>query len=117
MIKAIYDVNIRFTGKGERVTFTCAYPDKGSIGSSVGDEQTIQNCQQVAIQGYMADLYVEDDWMYLVWEGPDGILFWFSGTGISVEDLTKMAESVQPAAGQLPEYELSWMPEGYTKYE
>ena len=107
----------RFTGKGGRVTFTCAYPDKGSIGSSVGDEQTIQNCQQVAIQGYMADLYVEDDWMYLVWEGPDGILFWFSGTGISVEDLTKMAESVQPAAGQLPEYELSWMPEGYTKYE
>ena len=28
-----------------------------------------------------------------------------------------MAESVQPAAGQLPEYELSWLPEGYTKYE
>lgn len=107
----------RFTGDGGRVTFTCAYPDQGSIGSSVGDEQTIQNCRQVAIQGYMADLYVEDDWMYLVWEGPDGILFWFSGTGISVEDLTKLAESVQPDAGQLPEYELSWMPEGYTKYE
>ena len=28
-----------------------------------------------------------------------------------------MAESVQPVTGQLPEYELSWMPEGYTKYE
>ena len=107
----------RFTGKDGRVSFVCAYPDKGSIGSSVGDEQTIQNCRQVAIQGYMADLYVEDDWMYLVWEGPDGILFFFSGRGISVEDLTKMAESVQPDAGQLPEYELSWMPEGYSKYE
>lgn len=107
----------RFTGKDGRVSFICAYPDKGSIGSSVGEELTIQNCRQVAIQGYMADLYVEDDRTYLVWEGQDGILFWFSGTGISAEDLTKMAESVQPAAEQLPEYELSWMPEGYTKYE
>lgn len=109
--------NFRFAGKDGHVSFICAYPDKCSIGSSVGDEQTIQNCQQVAIQGYLADLYVEDDWTYLVWEGQDGILFWFSGTGISVEDLTKLAESVQPDAGQLPEYELSWMPGGYTKYE
>lgn len=117
MFNGSTQATFRFTGRDGRVNFVCAYPDKGSIGSSVGEEQTIQNCQQVAVQGYMADLYVEDDWTYLVWEGPDGILFWFSGTGISVEDLTKMAESVQPAAGQLPEYELSWMPEGYTKYE
>lgn len=107
----------RFTGNGGRVTFTCAYPDKGSIGSSVGEELTIQNCRQVVIQSYMADLYAEDDQTYLVWEGQNGILFWFSGTGISVDDLTKMAESVQSSAGQLPEYQLSWMPEGYTKYE
>ena len=109
--------NFRFTGKDGRVSFICAYPDKASIGSSVGDPQTVQNCRQVTVQGYPADLYVEDDWAYLVWEGPDGILFWFSGTGIGLEDLTKMAESVQPAEKQLPEYQLSWMPEGYTKYE
>lgn len=107
----------RFAGRDGRVSFICAYPDKSSIGSSVGEELTIQNCRQVSVQDYKADLYVEDEWTYLVWEGPDGILFWFSGTGISVEDLTRMAESVQPDAEQLPEYELSWMPAGYTKYE
>ncbi len=104
-------------GDEERVTFWCAYPDGGSFGFSVREEETVQNCSQVSVQGYLADFYEEDEKTYLIWEGPNGILFWLSGTGISAEDLTKMAESVQPAAGRLPEYELSWMPEGYTKYE
>ena len=106
-----------FSGPEGRVRFVCAYPDKGSIGSSVRDAETIQNRRQVTIQGYPADLYVEDEWTYLVWEGPDGILFWFSGTGIRVEDLTKMAEGVQPIAEQLPDYQLSWVPDGYTRFE
>ena len=107
-----------FSGPEGRVRFVCAYPDKGSIGSSVRDAETIQNCRQVTIQGYPADLYVEEgEWAYLVWEGPDGILFWFSGTGIRVEDLTKMAEGVQPIAEQLPDYQLSWVPDGYTRFE
>ena len=49
----------RFTGDGGHVSFICAYPDKASIGSTVRHEQTIQNCQQVAVQGYPADLYTE----------------------------------------------------------
>lgn len=111
-------VTQRFSGASGDVSFICAYPDKTSIGADLRFEETIQNCRQITIQGYPADLYVEEEgWTYLVWEGPDGILFFFSGRGISVEDLTKLAESVQPDAGQLPEYELSWMPEGYTKYE
>ena len=108
----------RFTGDGGHVSFICAYPDKASIGSTVRHEQTIQNCQQVAVQGYPADLYTEKDgWTYLVWEGEDGILFWFSGTGISTEDLTRMAESVRPDTEQLPEYRLGWMPAGYREFE
>lgn len=107
----------RFAGGEGRVTFWCAYPDGGSFGFSVSEEETVQNCSQVSVQGYPADLYEEEEKTYLIWEGKDGILFWFSGTDISVEHLTKMAESVQPVTGQLPEYELSWMPEGYTKYE
>ena len=106
-----------FSGPEGRVRFVCAYPDKGSIGSSVRYEDTIQNCRQVTIQGYPADLYVEDEWTYLVWEGQDGILFWFSGTGVSVEDLTEIAEGAQPIAEQLPDYQLSWVPDGYTQFE
>ena len=106
-----------FSGPEGRVHFLCAYPDKGSIGSSVRYEETIANCRQVTIQGYPADLYTEGEWSYLVWEGPDGILFWFSGTGISEEALTKMAEGVQPGAKELPDYYLSWVPDGYTRFE
>lgn len=107
-----------FSGPEGRVRFVCAYPDKGSIGSSVRDAETIQNCRQVTVQGYPADLYVEEgEWTYLVWEGPDGILFWFSGTGISVEELTEIAEGAQPIAEQLPDYQLSWVPDGYTRFE
>ena len=107
-----------FSGPEGRVRFLCAYPDKGSIGSSVRYEETIANCRQVTIQGYPADLYVEEGgWTYLVWEGPDGILFWFSGTGISEETLTKMAEGVQPGVKEFPDYQLSWVPDGYTRFE
>ena len=28
-----------------------------------------------------------------------------------------MAESVEPTVGELPQYQLSWTPDGYTKYE
>lgn len=107
----------RFTGEKGRVKFSCAYPDNGSFGSTMRDEKTVQNSRQVTVQGYPADLYVEDDWKYLVWEGQDGILFWFSGSGISEADLMKMAESVQPVTQQLPDYQLTWMPKGYTQYE
>lgn len=107
----------RFTGEEGRVTFSCAYPDNGSFGSTMRDAKTVQNCRQVTIQGYPADLYVEDDWKYLVWEGQDGILFWFSGSKISEADLLKMAESVQPVTQELPDYQLTWMPSGYTQYE
>ena len=108
----------RFTGDGGHVSFICAYPDKASIGSTVRHEQTIQNCQQVAVQGYPADLYTEKDgWTYLVWEGEDGILFWFSGTGISTEDLTRMAESVRPDTEQLPGIGWAGCQQGYQEFE
>ena len=108
----------RYAGETGRVSFVCAYPDKASIGSSVRDAETVENCRQVTIQGCPADLYEDTDgYTYLVWEGPDGILFWFSGRDIPVEDLTRMAESVQPAAEQLPDYRLTWVPSGYSRYE
>ena len=107
----------RFSGESGTVKFICAYPDKGSIGSSVRHPETIQNCKQVTIQGYSADLYAEDGWVYLAWENQDGILFWFSGNGISVEDLIQMAQSVKPDTEKLPEYQLSWMPAGYVRQE
>lgn len=71
----------------------------------------------MTIQGRTADLYTEEERTYLVWEGQDGILFWFSGNKISADDLIKVAESVQPVTGQMPDFQMTWVPDDYTKYE
>lgn len=105
-----------FAGSEGRVTFRCAYPNGGSIGFALEDE-TVQNKQQITIQGYPADLYIEDEQTYLVWQGQDGILFTFSGNGICAEDLVRIAESVEPVEGDLPEDQLLWTPDGYMQYE
>lgn len=107
----------RYRGDTGTLTFCCEYPDGGSVGASVRYEQTVQNCRQVTIQGRTADLYTEEERTYLVWEGQDGILFWFSGNKISADDLIKVAESVQPVTGQMPDFQMTWVPDDYTKYE
>ena len=99
------------------ISFRCEYPDGGSVGASVRYEQTVQNCRQVTIQGQTADLYTEGEKTYLVWKGQDGILFWFSGNKVDAEDVIKVAESVQPVTGQMPDLQMTWAPDGYTKYE
>ena len=107
----------RYRGDGGVISFRCEYPDGGSVGASVRYEQTVQNCRQVTIQGQTADLYTEGEKTYLVWEGQDGILFWFSGNKVDAEDVIKVAESVQPVTGQMPDLQMTWAPDGYTKYE
>lgn len=76
-----------------------------------------QSGRQVTVQGYPADLYEKGGQMYLIWENEDGILFWFSATNVSEEDLLKTAESVEPVEGELPEYRMTWAPEGYTEFD
>lgn len=106
----------RFAGGEGRMTFWCGYPDGGSFGFSSGEEMT-QSGRQVTVQGYPADLYEKGGQMYLIWENEDGILFWFSATNVSEEDLLKTAESVEPVEGELPEYRMTWAPEGYTEFD
>lgn len=107
----------RYRSEAGTVTASCAYPDGGSFGASLRQEESVQNVRQVTVQGYSADLYTEENKAYLVWEGEDGILFWLSASGISAEDLVKMAQSMQPDTTELPAYRLSWVPAGYSWYE
>lgn len=107
----------RYRSEAGTVTASCAYPDGGSFGASLRQEESVQNVRQVTVQGCSADLYTEENKAYLVWEGEDGILFWLSASGISAEDLVKMAQSMQPDTTELPAYRLSWVPAGYSWYE
>ncbi len=106
----------RFAGGEGRMTFWCGYPDGGSFSFFSGEEMA-QSGRQVTVQDYPADLYEEGGQIYLIWEDADGILFWFSATNVSEEDLLKTAESVEPVEGELPEYRITWAPEGYAEFE
>ncbi len=106
-----------YRGSTGSLTLRCAYPDGGSFGYTLQEESSIENCQQVTIQGHTADLYTEGKKVLLVWEGQDGILFWFSGTGLSPEEVVEAAKSVEPVSQRLPDYQLTWMPGGYARYE
>ena len=105
-----------FAGKEGRVTFRCAYPSGGSFGFSP-EEEMVQNRRKITVQGYPADLYEGEEQTYLIWQGQDGVLFSFSGNKIATEDLLNIAESLNPAPGSMPEYQLSYMPEGFVQYE
>ncbi|WP_298024327.1 DUF4367 domain-containing protein [uncultured Dysosmobacter sp.] len=102
-------------GSGNTVSLTCANPGGGSFGFQPGLEDSVKNRRQVTVQGCPADLYMDIESCYLVWENSDGVLFTMRGP--DEETLRQVAESIRPCAKEAPEYQLSWLPEGYKQLE
>lgn len=100
---------------GSTVSLTCANPVGGSYGFMPGLADSVKNCQKVTIQGYQADLYADIDSCYLAWENSDGILFTMRGP--DADTLKQAAGSIQPYTAEAVEYQLSWLPQGYTAFD
>lgn len=100
---------------GGTVSLTCANPVGGSYGFMPGLADSVKNCQKVTIQGYQADLYADIDSCYLAWENSDGILFTMRGP--DADTLKQAAGSIQPCTAEAVEYQLSWLPQGYTAFD
>lgn len=105
----------RYLGDGGTLSLTCANPVGGSYGFMPGLADSVKNCQKVTIQGYQADLYADIDSYYLAWENSDGILFTMRGP--DADTLKQAAESVRPYTAEAAEYQLSWLPQGYTAFD
>ena len=70
--------------------------------------------QEVAVQGYRADLYSGDDIHSVVWEDENGMLFAVEGINVSRDAVLRVAESLTPDASQGASYQLGDLPEGYS---
>lgn len=104
-----------YLGDGGTLSLTCANPVSGSYGFMPGLADSVKNCQKINVQGYQADLYADIDSYYLAWENSDGILF--TMTGPDADILKQAAESVRPYTAEAAEYQLSWLPKGYTAFD
>lgn len=105
----------RYLGDGGTLSLTCANPVGGSYGFMPGLKDSVKNCEKVTVQGYQADLYEDIDSYYLAWEDRDGILFTMRGPDADI--LKQAAESIRPYSGGTVEYQLSWLPQGYTAFD
>lgn len=114
--RGVYSAHWRYLdGSGNMVSLTCANPGGGSFGFQPGLEDSVKNCRQVTVQGCPADLYMDIESCYLVWENSDGVLFTMRGP--DEETLRQVAESIRPCTKEAPMYRLSWLPEGYKQLE
>lgn len=104
-----------YLGDGGTLSLTCANPVGGSYGFMPGLADSVKNCQKINVQGYQADLYADINSYYLAWENSDGILFTMRGP--DAETLKQAAESVRPYTAETAEYQLSWLPRGYTAFD
>lgn len=104
-----------YLGDGGTLSLTCANPVGGSYGFMPGLADSVKNCQKINVQGYQADLYADVNSYYLAWENSDGILFTMRGPDADI--LKQAAESVRPYTAEAAEYQLSWLPKGYTAFD
>lgn len=107
----------RYLGDSGSISLTCANPAGGSYGFMPGLKDSIKNGKKVTVQGCQADLYEDLDGCYLAWENSDGVLFTVRGTKVDAETLMQAAESIRPCANETEEYQLSWLPSGYTEFD
>ena len=112
-----YTTSWRYSGPEGTVTVQCAYPSTAGFGRQMNSTEAIENCQTVTVQGYRADYYQDGNFHLLVWENPEGILFYLSGKNVTRDLLIDAAESVEPCTATVGTYSLGWLPQGYSRME
>lgn len=102
-----------------RISFSCAYPDGSGFGWSPGSGEI--PCRTVTVNGCEAELYSHSseygDSALLVWEDPDGLLFWFTASDVDPDTLVEVASSVAPVSQIVADYGADWLPVGYQYFE
>lgn len=99
--------------------FRTALPTSATYTKAMKSVSMAQNRQQVTVQGYSADYYGDYNTSLLVWENNDGILFWWSASGLSQAELLSIAETirfVEPMETDLL-FTVDWVPEGASQME
>lgn len=112
-----YTTTWEYQGATGSLYLKCAYPSTAGLARQMDNTDAIKNCQTLTIQGNVADYYQDGKHSLLVWENKDGILFFISGTDVSRELLTEVAESVKPCGESVEKYSLKWLPKNYTLME
>ena len=112
-----YTTSWRYSGPEGTVTVQCAYPSTAGFGRQMNSTEAIENCQTVTVQGRSADYYQDGNFHLLVWENPEGILFYLSGKNVTRDLLIDAAESVEPCTATVGTYSLGWLPQGYSRME
>ena len=112
-----YTTSWQYSGPEGTVTMQCAYPSTAGFGRQMNSTEAIENCQTVTVQGYRADYYQDGNFHLLVWENPEGILFYLSGKNVTRDLLIDAAESVEPCTATVGTYSLGWLPQGYSRME
>ncbi len=89
-------------------------------GSSAGMDLSGQEAQAVptTIQGQKADYYSGESGDKLIWESPEGYLFWISAPGgtFAQSVLEKIGGHIRPYLDKAEAYAPKWLPEGYAAH-
>lgn len=92
--------------------FACLPPgDRGSSLRLQTAEDLEAIRETVSVQGCSADYYASDIGQELIWEGPEGFLFWLSGPRtMDRETFLTVADSAARCEDDAPAYEMTWVP-------
>ena len=100
---------------GRKLTFYCARPGGGRIGTELSEE-ALRQPRTVTVRGNAGELYEDGGTSLLTWEDGDGTLFWLRGEGLRQEELLAAGESMAltQSGGS---WRLASAPEGFTAFQ
>ena len=112
--KRNYTTSWEYRGPEGTLTLQCANPSTAGFARQMNSADAIENCQTITVDGYSAEYYQDGDFGLLVWENPEGILFYLSGRDVPGDMLREAAESIERCTEETDVYALGWVPQGYT---
>ena len=112
-----YKSTWEYRGSDGDFILNCAYPSSGGFSREMNNADAVENGQTLVIQGNAADYYDDGENKLLVWENPDGVLFYMLGSDMSKELMVEAAESIEPCSETVENYSLGWKPSGYSMME
>lgn len=113
------DRMLRYGNGSDWLLLRTALPTSAMYTKAMESASRAQNRQHVTVQGYSADYYGDQKSSLLVWENKDGVLFWWSASGLSKEELLAIAETTHVVRSTVTNLSVTveWVPAGFHQME
>ena len=109
--KRNYTTSWEYRGPEGTLTLQCANPSTAGFARQMNSADAIENCQTITVDGHSTEYYQDGDFGLLVWENPEGILFYLSGRDVPGDMLREAAESIERCTEETDVYALGWVPQ------